>query len=99
METPTNQTFFEKILKKKYKKISVNLDTATLSKVDKFAKILNINRTMIIEGILLSRIDEHIKFGYNTLKKNKNSKNLSKSEKIELGKMLNQLELLIKEIN
>jgi hypothetical protein len=99
METRNNKEFFGMILKRKYKKISVNLDSLTLGKIDKLAGILKINRTVIIEGILLGGIDEHIKFSYNTLVKNKNSKELSKEDKIELEKMLNLLESFIREIN
>lgn len=62
MEDTIDNELFKNILKRKSKKISLNIDVKTLGRIDEIAKIMRINRTVIIEGILLANLKSYLKY-------------------------------------
>jgi len=58
--TPEEKHFFEMANFKETKKISLNLGSETLNKIDDLAKILKITRTLALESILLIGLKSYI---------------------------------------
>ena len=97
MDNINDKLLFDKILKRKYKKISVNLDEKTLSKIDEIAKTLEINRTIILEGVLLLYLDTYLEDVIKKLKKPnlEGKRELTKKELENLKGMQKKLENLL----
>ncbi|OIO61625.1 hypothetical protein AUJ69_04390 [Candidatus Woesearchaeota archaeon CG1_02_47_18] len=53
--------FFEKIEAKEIKKISLNLNKETISKIDELAKIFRITRTLVMESIICIGLKHYLK--------------------------------------
>lgn len=81
--------FLEMTESKGYQKVSINLKKETLEKIDKLAEIFNLNRTLIIESILIEGITKYVELmdkGRKQLLKKKETKN--KDKLVEIGKKL-----------
>lgn len=58
--TTLEQKFFEMLHSKETKKISMNLSTETIEKIDEFAATFSITRTLVIEAVLLVGFPEYL---------------------------------------
>lgn len=83
------QKFLEMTKGKGYQKVSMNLKKETLEKIDELANIFNLNRTLIVESVLIEGIKNYFELmdrGRKQLLKKKETKN--KDKLIEMGKKL-----------
>ena len=87
--TNMEKKFLEMTESKGYQKVSMNLKRETLGKVDELAKIFNLNRTLIMESILIEGLGNYVKLMNESRKKILKSKETKNKDKLmEMGKKL-----------
>jgi len=82
---------FFNLTKNKIKKISLNLGVETIKKVDMLADIFGINRTLVIESMLILGIPEYVKMYKESDKKVRKMKEYEKKISI-LDQRLKELD-------